>query len=249
MKSRNAFFYIIIALALLAAVGLIFFLAPGSTPDTPAVVLPSPVPAEAVQESGAGEGGNPLRIGPENVQTALATLSRAESYSRTLMIRDFYSGGSRERSIAVYAKPGALRLDITAENAPTEHVLLSDGEKRLWFDGDSSVYTGPAADSDADAYQSILTYENILSAPKADILAAGFTDFSGVSCIFVRWRFGSLGYESECFIDPDSGLLLGERCYDGQLLIYSMDSELLRPEPPEDSHFTAPERSSSAPMA
>ena len=240
MKNRNAFFYIIIALALLAVVGLVFFLAPGRTPDTPAVLLPTAAPTEDVNPGEAAVSDTALAVTPATVQTVLATLKRVESYSRTLTVRDFYSGGSRSRSIAVYASPEALRLDISADGSPKEHVLLQNGSRWLWYDGAEGVYTGPAADTDADAYQTILTYEDVLDARAEDILDAGYTEFSGTYCIFVRWRFGTLGYESECYIDLATGLLLGERCYDGSVLIYSMDSSAPELASPDEALFAAP---------
>ena len=241
MKNRNVFFYIIIVLALLAVAGLVFLLAPGSTPDTPPVHLSTPAPTESGSGSEVEEISTTLAVNPATVQAALATLDRIETYSRTLQVADFYSGGSRSRVIEICAKDGALRLDIAADSsgAPA-HVLLNGGQKWLWYDDDANVYTGPAAEGDADAYQTILTYEDVLSAPAEDILDAGYTDFDGTDCIFVRWRFGTLGYESECYVDPRTGLLMGERCYDGETLIYSMDSS--RPEfsAPDDSRFAAP---------
>ena len=240
MKNRNAFFYIMIALALLAVVGLVFFLAPGRTPDTPAVLLPTPVPTESVSSGGGTPTAEALAVTPATVQTVLSTLDRTETYSRSLRVQDFYSGGSRSRNIAVYASPDALRLDISADGSPEEHVLLRDGRKWLWYSDAAGVYTGPAAASDADAYQTTLTYEDVLSAPKEDILDAGYVEFGGVYCIFVRWRFGALGYESECYIDLATGLLLGERCYDGDVLIYSMDSGAPELALPEASLFAPP---------
>ena len=240
MKNRNAFFYIMIALALLAVVGLVFFLAPGSAPDTPAVLLPTPAPTENVSSGGGTPAAEVLAVTPATVQTVLATLDRIEAYSRTLRVQDFYSGGSRSRSITVYASPDALRLDISADGSPEEHLLLRDGRKWLWYADADGVYTGPASDGDADAYQTILTYEDVLAAPKKDILDAGYVEFGGVYCIFVRWRFGALGYESECYIDLASGLLLGERCYDGDVLIYSMDSDTPELGLPAEALFAAP---------
>ena len=59
-------------------------------------------------------------------------------------------------------------------------------------------------------------------------------------CVFVRWRSPMLGYASECWIDPDTGLLLGERRYDGDILIYSMDSSVPDLTTPDESVFTPP---------
>ena len=240
MKHRSLIFYIIIVLALLAVAGLVLFLAPGRTPYTPAVALPAPVPSENAGGSAAQENATVLAVTPATVQAALATLHRADCYSRTLQVTDFYSGGSRSRSISVSAKDGMLRLDLVPEDGAAQHVLLADGQKWLWYDDAPDVYSGPAAASDSDAYQTILTYEDVLAAPAKDILDAGYTEFGDTSCIFVRWRFGTMGYVSECYVDPASGLLMGERCYDGEALIYSMDSDQPDFKTPKDSRFSLP---------
>ena len=240
MKHRSLIFYIIIVLALLAVAGLVLYLAPGRTPDTPAVLLPAPAPTENAGGSAAQETDTVLAVTPATVQAALATLHRADCYSRTLQVTDFYSGGSRSRSISVSAKDGMLRLDLVPEDGAAEHVLLADGQKWLWYDDAPDVYSGPAADSDMDGYQTILTYEDVLAAPAKDILDAGYTEFGGMNCIYVRWRFGTMGYVSECYVDPVSGLLMGERCYDGEALIYSMDSDAPDLKTPKDNRFAVP---------
>lgn len=242
MKNRNAFFYIIIFLALLAVAFLVFLLAPGRDPDTPAVLLPSPVPTD----SSAGTSAAPyvpetLAVTPETVQTVIATLHRAEDYSRTLTVSDFWSGGSRSRSISIWARGDWLRLDIRTEGERTqEHVLLKDGKRYLWYSDADGVFRGEAGDGDHDAFQTIMTYEKVLAIPVSDILEARYGDHEGIPCIIVRFRSGELGYESECCIDPSTGLLMGENCYDGDLLIYSMQSTAPELAVPDDAMFAEP---------
>ena len=242
MKNRTAFFYIIIFLALLAVAGMVFLLAPGRDPETPAVLLPSSPPAETVTgTSGAPDGAEALAVTPETVQTVIATLRRAESYSRTLTVSDFWSGGSRSRTIEVRAHGDLLRLDIRTEGSSVqEHLLLRDGKRYLWYSDAAGVFSGEARDGDADAFQTIMTYEKVLTLPVSDILDAWYADYEGTPSIFVRFRSGSLGYESECRIDPATGLLMGERCYDGDELIYSMDSSVPTLSAPDDAVFAAP---------
>ena len=182
-----------------------------------------------------------IGITPETVQAALGKLRRIDSYSRTLDIRDFWSGGNRARSIMIWCRGDRLRLRISTENETVQQeLLLRDGEKWIWYSDGDAVYHDDLLEDDADAWQTILTYENLLSASPDDILDADYVDFSGTSCIFVRWRTGTLGYVSECYIDPDSGLLMGERCYDGEKLIYSMDSSVPDVTTPDESVFALP---------
>ena len=242
MKNRNAFFYIIIFLALLTVAALIFLLAPGRDPETPAVHLSTPVPAEVSGGDDAQQtAAQALAVTPDTVQTVIATLHRAESYSRRLAVRDFWSGGSRSRSIDVFARGGSVRLNIAVQGkSAEEYVLLRDGEKYLWYSDDSRVFRSTVRDGDEDAYQSILTYEKVLSLPVSDILDAGYEDYEGTPCIFVRFRSTAQGYESVCWIDPAAGLLMGERCYDGETLIYSMDSSVPEISTPDEALFAVP---------
>ena len=243
MKKRSASFYIIIVLALLAVGALAVLLAPGRQMSTPAVVLPTlpPADASAPVSPERPDDARVIAVTPETVQTVIGTLRRIDSYSRTLDVRDFWSGGNRARSIAVWCRGDRLRLRISAEDAAAQQeLLLRDGEKWIWYSDSDAVWHGDLLPDDADAWQTLLTYEDLLDAPADDILDAGYTDFLGLSCIYVRWRAGALGYVSECYIDPDTGLLMGERCYDGEKLVYSMDSSLPDVTTPDESVFALP---------
>ncbi len=242
-KKRSASFYIIIILALLAVGALVFLLAPGRQLSTPPVTFPSAPPTEApvpVATEPAGSGTAVIAVTPATVQTVIATLHRIDSYSRTLDIRDFWSGGSRSRSVSVWCRGDRLRLHISGDGMVDQNLLLRDKEKWIWYSDSDAVFHGDELPGDADTWQTILTYENLLSAKAQDILDAGYMDFSGRNCIYVRWRTGPLGYVSECFIDPDTGLLMGERSYDGDQLVYSMDSSEPDVTTPDNSVFALP---------
>ena len=242
MKKRGASFYILIVLALTAVGALVFLLAPGRQPSVPAVTLPTAQPDAAVPVATEHPAGAEIiAVTPETVQTVIGTLHRIDSYSRSLEILDFWSGGSRRRGIAVWCRGENLRLRILdADGEVQEELLFRDGEKWIWYPDSDKVYRGAASADDPDAWQTLLTYEDLLQAPVEDILDAGYQSFSERNCIYVRWRFGTLGYESECFIDPATGLLMGERCYDGETLIYSMDSSSPDVTTPDESVFTLP---------
>ena len=243
MKQRGASFYILILLALLALGVLLFLLLRSQQPSTPAVVLPTAQPvdasAPAAPESAAGV--RTIAVTPATVQTVVQTLRRIDSYSRTLTVRDFWSGGDRSRSIDVSVHGDKLRLSIRSSDESAQQEVLISGEKTwIWYADSSAVYHGEAIPGDADKWQTLLTYEDVLDAPAEDILDAGYTSYNETDCIYIRWRSGTLGYESECYIDPDTGLLMGERCYDGDILFYSMDSSAPDVTTPDESVFAAP---------
>ena len=243
MKKRGASIYILILIALLALGVLVFLFLRSRQPATPAVTLPTvPTPdtsAPAAPESTAGV--QTIAVSPATVQAAVATLRRIDSYSRTLTVQDFWSGGSRDRSIDVRVRGDRLRLSIrSGDDGPQQEMLIVGGEKWIWYSDSDALYRGEALPDDADEWQTLLTYEALLDAPAGRILDAGYAEFAERNCIFVRWRAGTLGYESECYIDPDTGLLMGERCYDGDILFYSMDSSWPDVTTPDESFFAVP---------
>ena len=78
----------------------------------------------------------------------------------------------------------------------------------------------------------------MLSADPADILEADYRPYDELNCIFVQWRDGD--YVSELFVDPSTGLLMGERRYEGDILIYTMDSSVPDLTTPAESMFSIP---------
>lgn len=243
MKKRGVFFYILILLALLAVAVLVFLLAPGRQQSTPAVLLPTPQPADSAAQTAPehAAGGELIAVTPATVQTAVETLRRSDNYSRTLSVQDFWSGGRRSRTLRVWVRGDNLRLSIADDGDTTQkNILIKGDEKWIWYSDSGSVYRGPLRPDDADGFQTLLTYEALLDAPVGEILDAGYAAFAERNCIFVRWRAGELGYVSECWIDPVTGLLMGERRYDGEILIYSMESTVPDLTTPDDTVFAEP---------
>jgi len=243
MKKRSAYFNILIVLAFLAVAALIFFLAPGSDPETPAVLLP-PVAAPEDNSGGSTAADELLQtvsVTTDTVQTALQTLHRAESYSRTLTVERFWTGGSSTETVSVWQRGDALRLTIkTGESAAEKNILLSGRDKWVWYSDGDGVFSGTAREGDADAYQTILTYEDVLALDKRNITDAGFCDFDGEDCIYVRYVSGSLFYDNLCYVSVHTGLLMGQETYDGDILIYAMHSSAPDISTPDEAMFTAP---------
>ena len=240
MKKRGAFFYILIVLALLAVGALIYFLAPGNEPETPAVLLP---PAASPEVSGGeSTGGAALQetiaVTPETVQTVIGTLSRADSYSRTLTAETYWSGGKRTETLDVWARGGSYR--ITVHGDPLKNVLLSGREKWVWYSDGPEVFRGTVRDGDADAYQTLLTYEDVLALPAEQITDAGYTDYADTSCVFVRYTDGAFNYDHCCYIAVDTGLLMGQESYDGDTLVYAMRSTVPDISTPDEALFQPP---------
>lgn len=240
MKKRGAFFYILIVLAFLAIGVLIYVLAPGNEPETPAVLLP-PAAAPGASE-GESIGGSAVQqtieVTPETVQTVIATLQRIDSYARTLTVERYSSAGRRTETLDVWARGGSCR--ITVHGDPVKNVLLSGLDKWVWYSDREGIFHGTARDGDPDAYQTLLTYEDVLTMPASRITDAGYTDYDGTDCIFVRYTEGPFSYDHRCYIAVDTGLLMGQETYDGEALIYAMHSTVPEISTPDEALFLPP---------
>ena len=186
-----------------------------------------------------GYRGEEIAVTPATVQAAIATLARPGSYARTLYTELFWSGGSRADELDVWVRGENTRIVIRGGDEEKNILLRADGTW-LWYTGADGAYRGPARTGDSDAWQTLLRYEDILSADPDDITDAGYTDFGGEHCIYARWRAGELGYESLCYVSVDTGLLMGLQTYDGEILIYSMHSSEPDISTPDDDLFEPP---------
>lgn len=241
MKKRSIIFYILIVAVIGVIAFLLIRLAPGAATDTPPVVLATPAVTDPTADSSVGGGGvQTVEVTPETVQAVIACLSRAESYSRTMTVETFWSGGSDSREVQVWVHGGSTKITVDQDGSPTKHVLIKDGERWIWYSDSTQVYHGAAGDSDADEYQSLLTYEDILKLDVSRILEAGYDDYEGEGCVFVRYVQGELGYESLCRISMDAGLPVSWETYDGETLIYRMSSSPIELSTPDDGVFAEP---------
>ena len=239
MRERAVFIGVAAAVLVIVLVVLAVNLLPGSAPDTAQVLLPKETSASAWGDADAAEEDRVLSVTPETLQSALSTLERAEAYTRTVTAETFWSGGESERSIDVAVSGDRTALTVT-DGGKVKHILLTGEEKRIWYDGSARVYTGPTAEKDADEYQGILTYEDILSMDVSDILSAGYERYAGEECLFAEYTGGAFGYVSRVWVSMESGLLMGSETYDGEELIFRVSAGAPVLEAPEESAFDYP---------
>lgn len=204
--------------------------------STPEVRLPLPV--ESGRPSGDDpEAGSSLTIAdvtPETVLDVLATLSRADSYARELTVETFWDGGSGTEEISVWARGNSLRL-VSGE----KNLLLTEDKLWIWYTGGNKVLYGEA-EAQADRYQRILTYEDLLTG-SYEITDAGYTQLRDEPCIFVEYVSGAFGYRDRLFISVANGLLIGAETLGGDKVIYRMSSGPVDISTPSDEIFAPPE--------
>ena len=225
-ERKRTIFAVIIACVVLVAVlysfGLNLF-----TPH-PNLVLadPNATTSMDVSESAPGnQGGIPVEVTPQTVQLVVASLTRYESYSRTVAV-NYYWGDSGVGSVSaqVWVNDGWTRTDTTLASGAVEHSILGDGQLWLWYDEGEQVYSGPAGTMTADLMQRLPTYEDVLELDPEGITGAGYEERGGQPCIYVEFRQPELDYLYRYWVSVNSGLLVAAETEKQGAVVYSMAS-------------------------
>ncbi len=234
--SRRSKMLIILLLVLTAAVIAFALFFMGRSVETTPVTLPSPGQSSAAETSMPGP--ERVELTSENVAAVLAELTRAESYSGSVTIEDFWDGGSASTQLQVWVSNGRTRVRGERGGSP-RNILVSEGTLYIWYDNVSGVFSGPWEGS-ADEWLRALSYEDVLSLPPEQITGAGYAQLSGEECVYVDYTGGLLGYTYRVYVSVSNGLLMGAEKYDGGSLIYRMFAEY-ELSVPDESLFVPPE--------
>ena len=234
--SRRSKMLIILLLVLTAAVIAFALFFMGRSVETTPVTLPSPGQSSAAETSMPGP--ERVELTSENVAAVLAELTRAESYSGSVTIEDFWDGGSASTQLQVWVSNGRTRVRGERGGSP-RNILVSEGTLYIWYDNVSGVFSGPWEGS-ADERLRALSYEDVLSLPPEQITGAGYAQLSGEECVYVDYTGGLLGYTYRVYVSVSNGLLMGAEKYDGGSLIYRMFAEY-ELSVPDESLFVPPE--------
>ena len=229
---------IVIVVAMLSSFGLGLF-----APQTAQIQLPTP--ADSPSQAPAGQQDYiQVEINPHTVQHVVAeTLTRPESYGRTVTIQDFW--GEEESGVTtatVWVDEGWTHTAAILPGGTVRHTRGGEGRCWLGDGGSSRGVTGAAEENSADLEgQRIPTYEDVLELEEADIADAGYEDREGVACIYVETAPDSLGYVDCYWISVDSGLLAwAETTLDGTL-VYQMSAPSVERPVPEQAEFILPD--------
>jgi hypothetical protein len=129
------------------------------------------------------------------------------------------------------------------------NTIVTEDYVYIWY-GDGPDYRRLKLGQDspeqvADEYQKIPTYEDILLLDKEDILEAGYADYEGEPCIYVKAETGLMGYTYEYYVSARTGLLVLAETYDGEKLIHSTTAGSPNLSEPSDDAFRLPDGSSA----
>ena len=242
-KKRTALAAVIIAVVL-AAVLYSFFL--NLFAQTPELVLADPNVSGSVEPGGepsGGQGGLMVGVSTRTVQSLIASLTRYESYSRSVTV-EYYDAGQSLGTVSaqVWANGGWTRSDLTLSSGRVEHTIVGDGQLWLWYDREEAVYSGPAEGLSADLVQRLPTYETVLALDKDSITAAGYVEWDGLPCVFVEAVTPELNYVERYWISETGGLLMAAEMEKDGALIYALSSrEVVSPMEPAAGIFALPD--------
>ena len=204
------------------------------------VSLPTAEPVES-SPAESPQGDNFADITPDTVQAAISTLSRAQSYSRTVTVKYYWPGGESSTELYSWVDGERTRIRIQLD-ADSENILVDGSTLYIWYDSiPAQVYSGPVTDSlEADQWLRCLSYEDLLELPTTDIFTAAYELYNGESCIYVEYDSGDLDYKNCVYISTATGLLVAAETYDATGLIYSMSAGAASLATPDEGMFIPP---------
>ncbi|MCC8122279.1 MAG: hypothetical protein LIO58_01885 [Oscillospiraceae bacterium] len=167
-----------------------------------------------------------IEVTPDTVQDVIATLTRPESYYRTLKVEDFaQDGSSSETTMQTWSDDGWTKTQTTSANGVVRTSIVGDGTLWWWYAGSGSAASAPADEKSADVDgQRIPTYEDVLAMDKEDIRQSGYESWNDLPCVYVAVDGGIEHYERRYWISVESGLLVCAEIWDGEVLCYRMSS-------------------------
>lgn len=241
-KKRTVMAVVIVAVVALA---VLYSFCLNLFAPTPRLELADP---DAVQSTGpAGQqsgrpGGEVVEVTPRTVQSLIASLTRYESYRRTVSVEYYAVDGSSLGAVSaqVWADGGWTRCSAALGSGAVENTVVGDGRLWLWYDKDR-VYSGPADGRAADLSQRLPTYEDVLELDKDDITAAGYEEKDGQSCVYVEAKTPFDNTE-RYWVSVDSGLLVAAETERDGAVVYAMSArDVVSPLDQTDGIFTLPD--------
>ena len=233
-----------IVIFMVLAVGLMLS---GTLRRTAHIVLPEPgATAEQDSESigTADDALTVIEITPSTVQAAVETLSRPETYRRTVTVEQLWGGGAGSYEVTVTVNGPWTRTDRTMPDGRARHTVTGPEHVYVWYNNEKNVYSGPVGGVSADVEQSIPTYEDILELPAEQIAAADYRTVSDVHCIYVETAEDEAGYVLRYWVSVDTGLLVMAEKLENGSTVYRMAALTADQTTATEGSFTLPDGSS-----
>lgn len=248
-RGRFILFSVISGVCLIAAVIIIFVYLNMST-DTPVVRLPEETAGISADMDSEGDGADELNsliyaeLRPDTVQYILEIIEKPKSYSCHYLVENFWEDGDGAFDVSVYVKDEVFSVTVLNDEYMKRYIFTDD-EYYIWYVDEREYYQGQrgsvlSEEHIADAVQMSGSYKVLMELDEEDILEAEYIEIDGVYCVYVKAAVGELGYTSDYYIYPDTGLLHKSEVFDGDTLVYRMSSSDIMLSAPYDEYFTIP---------
>lgn len=183
-----------------------------------------------------------IEVTPGTVQSVIATLARPRSYYREINLELWAKEDQFAVTTAqVWVDGNWTRSSVTSSGGTTQHNLVGEGTRWLWYEGDKEVRSFPADEVVADVAQRIPTYEDVLNLPRNLITAAGYETYAGADCVFVEMEQKELNSQERYWISVSDGLLMAAERVKDDLVVYRMTAQSTVSPAPLDSSFALPD--------
>ena len=225
MGSKRMISVLIFGAVFIALVFSVFFLWTQSHREIKEFPIPSISPTQPHSEdngTNAAEEGGRVVVTKDTVQNVISTLRRPQVYSRDLVIKSLWNGGSVVYNIKSSFSENASAFEING-GEDTQRIIITDSAYYVWYQGDYEPFSASIREQ-PDRFHMLITYEDIVNLPIESILEADYTTFEGELCVYVKYSAGSLGYTTICYVSTKNGLLIAAEEYDGDMLTYKMTS-------------------------
>lgn len=195
--------------------------------NTPSVELPAPDTSVGDSASGTSSAAGQyqrLEVTPGTVQNVVATLSRADSYYRELLVETFWAEGSSAIPVQIWVDSGASHCVQTLPSGAIRHDLVANDMLYYWYEGSRQYLSAPADGQSADLAQHIPTYETVLDLDPDTITAAGYEQKDGLPCVYVEARAADPALTERYWISTDVGLLMAAELLENGETVYRLST-------------------------
>ncbi len=250
MERRKLILFSVISSICIVAAVVIILLYLNKTTDTPEVHLPQATAGISSDTNNEGEGGgefnklNYAELRPDTVQYILEIIEKPKSYSCNYIVESYWENGNAYFDVSVYVKDNVFSVDILSD-AYMKRCIFTDEDYYIWYVDEKDYFQGKVgtalgSEKIADTVQMSGSYKDLMDLESSKILETDYVEVEGVYCVYVKAEIGQLGYISEYYIYPDTGLLFRNEIYDGETLVYRMNSNNIMLTVPYNEYFTLP---------
>lgn len=194
-----------------------------------------------------GSGGLLLEVTPTTVQKVIATISRYESYSRTMTITYTWENEVSSITAQIWEDNGWKHTQVSLPNENVECSITGNESFWLWYEDSlgntlGQIIKGSIQNISSDLMQRLPTYEDILLLDPEEITDAGYVEYNGQPCIYVEAVQEELGYIYRYWVSETSGLLMATETEKLGVIVYRMSSnEVISPFPGNKDAFILPD--------